>query len=40
MGYVIAVILGFLWTGDAGADNSFLTAAVLFAIVGEILIHK
>ena len=40
MGYVIAIILGFLWAGDPGADNSFLTAAGLFAIVGEILIHK
>lgn len=41
MGYVIAVILGFLWVGDPGADNSFfLTAAGLFAIAEAILMHK
>lgn len=34
MGYVIAVILGLLWSGDPGADNSFITAAGLLAIVG------
>ena len=40
MGYVIAVILGLLWVGDPGADNSFLTAAGLFAIAGAISMHK
>lgn len=40
MGYVIAVILGILWIGDPGADNSFLMAAGLFAIAGAISMHK
>jgi hypothetical protein len=41
MGYVIAVILGILWIGDLGADNSFfLTAAGLCAIAEAISMHK
>lgn len=41
MGYVIAVILGFLWVGDPGADNSFfLTAAGLLTIAGAISMYK
>lgn len=38
--YAIAVILGILWIGDPGADNSFLTAAGLCAIAGAISMHK
>lgn len=40
MGYVIAAILEPLWAGDPGADNSFLMAAVLFAVAGAISMHK
>lgn len=40
MGYVIAIILGFLWAGDPRVDNSFLTAAVLFAVAGAISMYK
>lgn len=40
MGYIVAVILGILWSGDPGADNSFLTAAVLFAVAGAISMYK